>query len=94
MSIFIKELVKNKLKQINSDELLFYGRQYGFSISRQQAQQISKYLKQNSLDPFKLKDREKMFQELAHITDINTAKEARNLLDEIIRSYGLQHLFE
>ncbi|WP_156290715.1 DUF2624 domain-containing protein [Oceanobacillus salinisoli] len=94
MSIFIKELVKKKLKQITPDELQFYAKQYGFSISRQQAMQISNYLKQSTVDPFKLKDRERMFRELARITDLQTAKEARSLLDEVIKSYGLENLFE
>ncbi|RKQ37806.1 DUF2624 domain-containing protein [Oceanobacillus halophilus] len=95
MSIFIKELVRKKLKQISSEELMFYSKQYGFSLSKHQAMQISNYLNQNSsVDPFKFNDREKMLRELARITDIETAQQARKLLDEVIKSYGLEHLFE
>ncbi|RLL48063.1 DUF2624 domain-containing protein [Oceanobacillus piezotolerans] len=94
MSFFIKELVKTKIKQINENELLHYGKQYGFSLTNAQAAKITKYLKQSSLDPFKARDREKMFQDLEAITDRSTALKAKKLLHEIVDSYGLGHLFE
>ncbi|MFD1850260.1 DUF2624 domain-containing protein [Oceanobacillus bengalensis] len=94
MSFIIKELVKNKLKQISANELLQYGKQYGFTLSQNQASEITHFLRNNTLDPFQTKDREEMFRKLAEITDIETAKQARKLLDEIIKSYGLAYLFE
>lgn len=93
MSIFIKELVKNKLKQLSDEELLYYGKQYGFSLSRTESQQIVNYLKQNTIDPFNVNDRNKMLNELARITNTETAKKAEKLFKEIIKSYGLDHLF-
>lgn len=93
MSIFIKELVKNKLKQLSSEELLNYGKQYGFSLSKTEAEQIITYLKQHTVDPFDPYDQEKMFHALAAITDSQTANKAQKLFKEIIQSYGLGHLF-
>lgn len=94
MSIIIKELVRRKLKQISYNDLLDHSHQYGFSISKEQAKQISHYLKHYNGDPFKHDDRETMFRELANITDIETARAARKLLNELIKSYGLEYLFE
>lgn len=94
MSIFIKEMIKNKLRNISVDELLHYSKQYGFQLSDKQAREITGYLRNNSPDPFNKASRDVMFQQLTIITDKETAKKAQNLFDEIIRSYGLQHLFE
>lgn len=94
MSAFIKHLVKNKLKQVTPDELLHYAKEYGFSISREQAIQISNYLKNNSFDPFKSADRQQMLRDLAAITDLQTAQKANQLMIEIVKQYGLEHLFE
>lgn len=93
MSIFIKELIKRKLSQITVTELLQYGREYGFSLTETEAEEIVLYMKTNKVDPFNKNDHAKMFQALTQITDINTANKAQNLFDEIIRSYGLDHLF-
>ncbi|WP_373892828.1 DUF2624 domain-containing protein [Virgibacillus natechei] len=93
MSNFIKELVRNKLKQLSPDELLQYGKQYGFSLSQSEAQEITAHLKSDSIDPFRAADREKMFRELARITNVDTAKKARLLFNELIKSYGVDYLF-
>lgn len=93
MSIFIKELIKRKLSQVSVTDLLEYGEQYGFSISNTEAEKIVAYMNSNNVDPFNENDRSKMFQALTQITDVNTANKAQRLFDEIIRSYGLEHLF-
>ncbi|WP_368855436.1 DUF2624 family protein [Virgibacillus salexigens] len=51
-------------------------------------------MKQNNVDPFSANGRAKMLRELAKITDIQTAKKAQKLFNELIQSYGLSHLFE
>ncbi|MBP2078177.1 DUF2624 domain-containing protein [Oceanobacillus polygoni] len=94
MSIFIKEMVKNKLKHLTRDELLHYSKQYGFQLTEAQAQQIALYLRKNTLDPFNPKTRQEMFQHLAAITDEQTASKAEQLLHTLIQSYGLEHLFQ
>lgn len=94
MSYFIKELVKNKLKQISSEELLHYASNFNFSITNKQAQQITHFLKTNTLDPFNKRDREHMFKELEYITDKQTSKNARKLLEHIIKTNGLEYLFD
>lgn len=94
MSIFIKEMVKVRLKNLSTNDILFYGKQYGFSLSPSQAKAIIDFLKQNTLDPFIKQDRVKMFDQLARITDMNTAQKAEKLFYGLIKSYGLEHLFQ
>ncbi|WP_339228139.1 DUF2624 family protein [Oceanobacillus sp. FSL K6-2867] len=94
MSIFIKEMIKNKLKNIKTDELLHYSQQYGFRLTEAQAQQIALYLRNNTLDPFNRKARQQMFSHLAAITDDQTASKAEQLLYSLVQSYGLEHLFQ
>ncbi|WP_249871081.1 DUF2624 domain-containing protein [Oceanobacillus saliphilus] len=93
MSIFIKEMVKNKLKNLRPSELLQYSRQYGFQITEKQAREITDYLRVNSPDPFDANTRHEMLKQLAAITDKETALQTQKLFDEIINSYGLGYLF-
>ncbi|WP_099158524.1 DUF2624 domain-containing protein [Virgibacillus ndiopensis] len=93
MSTFIKEMIGKKMKQLSPDELLHYSKKYGFNLSKNEAQNITKYLKNNQINPFSAQDRVIMLKELARITDLQTAKKAQKLFEEIIKSYGLEHLF-
>jgi len=94
MSIFIKEIVKSKLKNLTSRELMQYSHQYGFQITEQQAQEITRYLQSHSPDPFDPRKRKEMLEELAVITDKQTAMNAQSLFEKMIHSYGLQDLFK
>ncbi|GGJ83211.1 tRNA methyltransferase [Lentibacillus kapialis] len=93
MSAFLKQLINKKLKQLSPDELLHYAHQYNFSISRKQAEDITTYLKQHPIEPFDPEYRARMFKEIAHITDKETADKARSLFQGIIKSYGLEGFF-
>ncbi|MFC2948371.1 DUF2624 domain-containing protein [Virgibacillus sediminis] len=94
MSEFIAQLIRNKLRQLTAEEIGRYGAQYGFNITKAQANQIADYLRKHSYDPFNATDRRRMWKELAKITDQATAQKAQRLFHEIIRSYGVEHLFE
>lgn len=93
MSSFIKQLIMKKLNDITLNDLLYYSHQYGFILNKTEAEQIVTYLKNNKLDPFDQDNHEKLFQDLARITNHETAMKAQKFLNEIIRSYGLDHLF-
>lgn len=93
MSSFFKDLIMKKIANLSPKELLSYGKQYGFSLTESQAQAITTYLKTHRVDPFSANGRTKMLQELARITDLETAKKAQKLFNEIIKSYGLESLF-
>jgi hypothetical protein len=93
MSIFIKQMILTKLRQITPNEILEYSTKYGFQVTRQQAEQISNYVRSKRINPFDKKEREKMLLDLSEITDQQTAMKANQLFHELIKSYGLEHLF-
>lgn len=90
----MKGIIANKLKNTSPDELLQYSKQYGFSLTHNEAVQITDYVKSHPFDPFKESDRIIFFKELTRITNINTTRKAQKLLGEIVKSYGLQSYFD
>ncbi|ASK63174.1 hypothetical protein CFK37_13950 [Virgibacillus phasianinus] len=93
MSNVMKDLITKKIKQISPEELLHYSKQYGFSLTRSEAKQITNYVKNHPFDPFSESDRVAFFKELARMTDMQTTKKAQKLFGEMVRSYGIQSLF-
>lgn len=93
MSNFLKQVIKKKLKQISSHDILYYGEQYGFSLSEHETQQVANYIKNHDLDPFNETDRQTMFHALSQITNEKTAQNAEDLLFQLMKTYGLDHLF-
>lgn len=93
MSTFIKNLISQKISQLTPEEILTYSKQYGFSITNEQAKSITQYLQTHEIDPFSADHRITMLRDLAKITDQDTAKKAQKLFNEIVQSYGLESLF-
>lgn len=93
MSFLLKEIVKNRLRQLTTDELLHYANQYGFSITRKQADQIVHYMQTNNVDIFSKEAAEQAYQKIAEITDLQTANKLKALFDELIKTYGLESYF-
>lgn len=93
MSQFIKGLITKKISELTPRELLYYAEQYDFSLTQEEAHNITTYIKSHPLDPFNSNDRMKMLQELTRMTNADTAKKAQKLFNELIQSYGLGYLF-
>lgn len=94
MSNFIKGIIMKKLQLVSYEDLLFYGNEYGIPLDENEAKAMSHYIKNNQIDPFSEKDRMKTFHELAQVTNKATANKTEKLFNELIKSYGLEHLFE
>jgi len=90
---FIKQIILSKLKNVREAELLAYSRQYQFDITQPEAAKIAAYLKTHQIDPFTALGRAGLIRELAVITNPETAKKANQLFLELIRSNGVEHLF-
>lgn len=93
MSIFIKEFIKQNLNQLTIHDILYYGKAYGFSLSKEQASAIHSLVNAKEIDPFQAQDREIFFKELAIITNPQYAQEAEQLLYQFAEQYNFQHLF-
>ncbi|SHF61486.1 DUF2624 domain-containing protein [Ornithinibacillus halophilus] len=94
MSVFIKELVLNKMRNLTTQDIVKNARKYDFTISEEEAKHINNYLKNNKVDPFKERDRKIMLKELAKITDTETAKKANKLFLKLIKQYGLESMMD
>ncbi|MFC4404199.1 DUF2624 family protein [Gracilibacillus xinjiangensis] len=94
MNGFKKMILLRKLQSIDADTLYHYAKQYGITISTDQAEKISDHLKNNNYDPTKTNDRMKMLKKLAEITDLKTAQKCQQLFQKLIKEYGLEDMFE
>jgi|SRR5690625_4954681 len=93
MSQFLKSLIVRKLKGLTYEELQYYSDEYGFSLSERELSDIINYLRNHFIDPFHANGRMQMVQELTRITNAQTAQKAQRLFNELIKSYGVEHLF-
>lgn len=75
----IESIINHKINTITTDELLKYASQYHFSISRQQAQKIVKYLRGKQINIFDATQRAKVIKEIAKVAGPQTAKEVNKL---------------
>lgn len=93
MSILIKEIIKNKIRQLRKEELLYYANQYGITLTETEAKHILKYVHENDFDIFSLREIEKFHKKIAEITNPETANKAKNLFLQMITAYGLEDYF-
>lgn len=94
MSFFFKEIVNNRIKQLRVDEVLHYAQVYGFSLSRSEAANILHYIQTNDVDIFSKAAVNDAYKKIAEITDVETADKAKQLFEQMIKSYGLQDFFQ
>ncbi|UOQ47432.1 DUF2624 domain-containing protein [Gracilibacillus caseinilyticus] len=94
MNGLTKRLMMNKLKNLDTNEVLKYARQYNISISPEQATSITAHLNTSNYDPTKAEDRTRMIKKLAQLTDLKTAKACQQLFQQLIKEYGLEHYFQ
>lgn len=86
-------MILKKLKQISTEDLLYYSEQYDISLSRKQAAQISAYLQKADFDPFNEEDRMMLFKRLAKITNVETAQKTNRLFKQLTKEYGIDSWF-
>lgn len=89
----IKQVVKQKLKNLSAQELLAYANEYNVDLTMSQAQAIVTYLKSTDLNPLDEQDRMKALKKLAQITDPKTAQKVNRIFQEILKENGLSHWF-
>ncbi|QTM99847.1 DUF2624 family protein [Sediminibacillus dalangtanensis] len=93
MNSMLKKMVLNKLKQVSTEELLHYSKQYDIPVTKTQAEKITAYLRKAEFDPFSEKERMKLFKELAKMTNVETAQKANKLFKQLTKEYGVDSWF-
>ncbi|MGM8213723.1 DUF2624 family protein [Virgibacillus sp. W0430] len=94
MTDILKRIVVTRLQQLTNHELIHYGRKYRFTISLEEANQLTRYIQTAKPNPFEAKDRLKMYNEISRVTNKETAEKAEQLFIKMIKEHGLEHLFE
>lgn len=93
MDKYIEQIVLQRLKLLTYDELMSYSKAYNFSLTRDEGLTIIHYLQNHEINPFSSFERKRMFNDLAEMTNKETAKQAKHLFENVIREYRLEHLF-
>ncbi|WP_053219156.1 DUF2624 domain-containing protein [Virgibacillus senegalensis] len=93
MNNMVKKMVLNKLKQVSTEDLLHYSKQYDIPVTKKQAEQITAYLKKADFDPFSEKEQMTFFKKLAKITNVETARKANKLFKQLTKEYGVDSWF-
>lgn len=78
MRIFEK-IINHKINTITGKELLKYGKQFQISITKEQADKIAGYLRGKNFNIFNDAERLKVIEEIAKITNRETAKEVNRI---------------
>jgi len=89
----MKEIIKNKIRQLRTEELLYYANQYGITLTETEAKHILKYVHENNFDIFSLQEIEKFYNKIAEITNPATANKAKSLFLQMVTAYGLEDYF-
>ena len=84
-------LITQKLKELTVKDILFYGKKYQVSITKEEAEKIVKALKANKENPFDPAGRKRMLSKLASITSKETAQTVNTLLFKLAQEHGVAH---
>lgn len=93
MSSLLKKMVRRKLTEVTPNELIKQASGYQVELTQIQATQIVKMLSKNNLDPFRKKDLAEMINYLGQITDQDTVKKAKIILNKFIKQYNVVDWF-
>ena len=93
MSKELEKLMMNYIENLTFEDLMALSRRYNFSLSEAEGRKIISYLNNVPFDPFSENGRRKMIVDLSSITNHDTAHKASSLFNQLVNSYGLNHLF-
>ncbi|MFC0612578.1 DUF2624 domain-containing protein [Scopulibacillus daqui] len=80
----IRQLVNQKINNVTPQELLKLSQQYGFDLSRAQADKISKMLRGKNIDIFNDQDRRQVLQNISVNIDRRLASEINRMFNEFM----------
>lgn len=73
-----------KLNTITTKELLSLAKQYGISITEEEAKKIAQFLNGKRYNIFQQKEKELVIQKIEEICGVKTAKEVEKLLNQLL----------
>lgn len=73
-----------KLNTITTKELLSLAKQYGISITEEEAKRIAQFLNGKRYNIFQQKEKELVIQKIEEICGVKTAKEVEKLLNQLL----------
>lgn len=83
MNLFQK-MMNYKLNTITTKELLSLAKQYGISITEEEAKKIAQFLNGKRYNIFQQKEKELVIQKIEEICGVKTAKEVEKLLNQLL----------
>gem|GEM_PF-2718140 len=93
MNVMLKQIVRNKITTVTPSELIQQAKNYQVDLTENQAEKIVQMLSKDNLDPFKKTDLAQMIHYLTQLTDQETVKKAKIILNKIIKQYNATDWF-
>ncbi|MBA2873504.1 DUF2624 domain-containing protein [Thermaerobacillus caldiproteolyticus] len=84
MNIY-QQIINQKIKTITPEELVSYSRDYGISLTMEEAKKIIHIAQNRQINVFDPQERKKWIKELAKITSPQTARQANELFLKFIK---------
>ncbi|MBT2656683.1 DUF2624 domain-containing protein [Bacillus sp. ISL-18] len=84
MKIF-ESIINHKINTITAEELIKYANQFNITISNQQANKISEYLRGKNINIFDTTQRSQLVKQIAKAAGPETAREVNKLLVEFTK---------
>jgi|GEM_PF-1103037 len=89
LNALIKHLVNQKINGLTSEELMKFGKKYGFKISRKDAETIINLLHaRGGFDVFQEKERRALLKEIAQKTNADLSQSMEGLFQRLIKWMG------
>ncbi|MDQ0158642.1 DUF2624 family protein [Alkalibacillus salilacus] len=88
----IKDLIRRRLYQATSREVVQYSHEYGIPLTMEEASALLNFIKNEKVDPFSQKDRLKTLQYIELQFGKEKAHDAEKLLNQLIDQFNIHHL--
>ncbi|MGE6629281.1 DUF2624 domain-containing protein [Bacillus sp. NPDC077027] len=80
--ILIQKIILQRLNQITANDLLKYAKQYGVSLSKDQASEVAKLMYGKNINIFNDSERSKLLKQVEAITSKQTAQTVNDLFQQ------------
>lgn len=85
MNIY-QQIVNHKLKNITTDELIMYAKQYNITVTKDQAKDVIKLLKgKENINIFNNEEKNQLLKEIARVTSPQVARQLNQIFMKFLR---------